>query len=122
MGSLPERTLGPLAVSALGLGCMGMSQAYGATEGVESRATLARALDLGVTFYDTANVYGMGHNEKLLSRFLAAHRDEVQLATKFGITRGADGKRGVDGSPENVRQSCEASLGRLEIEVIDLYY
>ena len=119
--TLPTRTLGPLEVSAQGLGCMGMSFAYGPIDGDEAVATLARAHQLGVTFLDTADVYGFGANEELVGRAIAGYRDEVQLATKFGIVQ-RDGGRGVDGSPAYVRQACDASLGRLGVETIDLYY
>jgi aryl-alcohol dehydrogenase-like predicted oxidoreductase len=108
-------------VSAIGLGCMGMSQAYGPTDDAASLATLHRALDLGVTFWDTAMSYGRGHNEDLLSRVLAVRRDEVVLATKFGIVRDQHGAR-LDGRPEHVRGYCEASLRRLKTDFIDLYY
>lgn len=101
---------------------MGMSQAYGPADEDESLATLQRALDLGVTFFDTANVYGLGHNEELVGRGLADRRDEVVLATKFGIA-GTDGSRmRIDGRPEYVRTCCEESLQRLGVDVIDLYY
>ncbi|MDA1073574.1 MAG: aldo/keto reductase [Proteobacteria bacterium] len=113
--------LGDLEVSVLGLGCMGMSQAYGKADLAESERTLHRALDLGVTFLDTANVYGMGHNEKLVGRVLKDRRDEFVLATKFGIWM-EDGNRGVNGRPEQVRDRCEESLKRLGTDVIDLYY
>ena len=119
--ALPSRSLGPLEVSAQGLGCMGMSFAYGPIDGDEAKATLARARDLGVTFLDTADVYGAGHNERLVGEAIAGHRDEVQLATKFGITQ-RDGARGVDGRPEYVHSACDASLERLGVDVIDLYY
>lgn len=117
------RTLGlqGLIVSALGLGCWGMSQVYGPADDSESLATLECALDLGVTLLDTSMSYGGGHNERLLARLLASRRDEVVLATKFGIVRDADGVR-VDGRPENVRGYCEASLARLGVEHIDIYY
>lgn len=114
-------TLGPngIPVSTIGLGCMGMSQSYGIADPAESEATLLRALDVGVTFFDTANAYGNGHNEELVGRVLGPHRDRIVLATKFGIIREAPG---VDGSPENVARSCEESLARLGTDVIDLYY
>jgi aryl-alcohol dehydrogenase-like predicted oxidoreductase len=118
---LPTRNLGPLTVSAQGLGCMGMSFAYGPIDGDEAVATLARARELGVTFLDTADVYGFGANEELVGKSIAGYRDEVVLATKFGIVA-RDGARGVDGSPAYVRSACDASLGRLGIETIDLYY
>jgi aryl-alcohol dehydrogenase-like predicted oxidoreductase len=121
--SLPTRALGPLPVSALGLGCMGMSFAYGTPDRGEAIATLHRALDLGVTFLDTADMYGGGDNEELLAEVLADRRDEVVLATKFGILTGEDGyPRGVDGSPAYVRRACDASLRRLGVDHIDLYY
>jgi aryl-alcohol dehydrogenase-like predicted oxidoreductase len=117
------RTLGRdgLVVSAIGLGCMGMSQSYGAADRDESLATVRRALDLGVTFLDTADVYGGGHNEELVGEAIAGRRDEVQLATKFSLSR-ADGRVIVDGRPENVHARAEASLRRLGVDVIDLYY
>ena len=115
--------LGDLTVSAQGLGCMGMSEWYGATDWDESIATINRALDLGVTFIDTADIYGAGHNEVLVGRGIAHRRDEVQLATKFGIDRSAgDAHRVVRGEHDYVKRSCEASLTRLGVEVIDLYY
>jgi aryl-alcohol dehydrogenase-like predicted oxidoreductase len=115
--------LGDLTVSAQGLGCMGMSEWYGATDWDESIATINRALDLGVTFIDTADIYGAGHNEVLVGRGIAHRRDEVQLATKFGIDRSAgDAHRIVRGEHDYVKRSCEASLTRLGVEVIDLYY
>jgi len=118
-----KRTIGPdgLAVPALGLGCMGMSQGYQPADDDESLAALHRALDLGVTFWDTAQSYGSGHNERLVSRALASHRDQVTLATKFGIVREPDGVR-LDGRPERVRAYCEASMTRLGVDYIDLYY
>ena len=117
------RTLGRdgLTVSALGLGCMGMSQSYGPADRTESIATVHRALDLGVTFLDTSDVYGSGHNEELVGEAIAGRRDEVQLATKFSLTHTDDGVR-IDGRPENVRACAEASLRRLGVDVIDLYY
>ncbi len=114
--------LGELEVSVIGLGCMGMSQAYGAADPAENERTLHRALDLGVTFLDTANAYGNGRNEELLGRVLPARRGEYVLATKFGIVRHADGRRGIDGRPEHVAARCEESLARLRTDVIDLYY
>jgi aryl-alcohol dehydrogenase-like predicted oxidoreductase len=121
--SLPTRALGPLSVSALGLGCMGMSFAYGAADRGEAIATLHRALDLDVTLLDTADMYGGGENEELLATVLADRRDEVTLATKFGILTGEDGyPRGVDGSPAYARRACDASLHRLGVDHIDLYY
>jgi aryl-alcohol dehydrogenase-like predicted oxidoreductase len=115
--------LGQLTVSAQGLGCMGMSEWYGTTDWDESVATIHRALDLGVTFLDTADIYGAGHNEVLVGRAIAHRRDDVQLATKFGIDRSAgDAHRVVRGERDYVKRSCEASLTRLGVEVIDLYY
>ena len=116
-------TLGELTVSAQGLGCMGMSEFYGHTDWDESVATIHRALDLGVTFLDTADIYGAGHNEVLVGRAIAGRRDEVQLATKFGIDRSAgDGGRVRRGEPSYVKRACESSLTRLGVDVIDLYY
>ena len=112
-----------LTVSAIGLGCMGMSQSYGAPDEAESIRTLHRALDLGVTFLDTADAYGKGGNEILVGRAIRDRRSEVQLATKFGLIPGPSGPAtDVDGRPERVRDCCEASLARLGIDVIDLYY
>ncbi|HTH18323.1 MAG TPA: aldo/keto reductase [Magnetospirillum sp.] len=112
-----------LTVSALGLGCMGMSEFYGPADEAQSLSTLERAFELGVTHYDTADMYGSGHNELLLARFLKGKRDKVVLATKFGIVRepGQYARR-VDNSPVYVKKACEASLKRLGIDVIDLYY
>ena len=122
--TLPTRTLGTNGpeVSAQGLGCMSMTDfAYGPADEDEAVATLHRALDLGVTFLDTADVYGLTENEKLVGRTIADRRDEVVLATKFGnVFR--DGQRGVDGSPAYVAEACDASLGRLGVDHIDLYY
>lgn len=119
-----RRTLGRLEVSALGLGCMGMSEFYGPTDDAESYATLDLALERGLDFYDTADVYGIGKNELLLAPFVQRHRAKIVLATKFGIVRdGSDPtKRGLDGSPAYVQRACEASLRRLGVETIDLYY
>jgi aryl-alcohol dehydrogenase-like predicted oxidoreductase len=116
-------SLGELTVSAQGLGCMGMSEWYGRADWDESIATIHRALDLGVTFIDTADIYGAGHNEVLVGRAISGRRDEVQLATKFGIDRsGGDAKRTVRGERGYVKRSCESSLLRLGVDVIDLYY
>jgi aryl-alcohol dehydrogenase-like predicted oxidoreductase len=116
-------TLGGLTVPAQGLGCMGMSGVYGPIDWSDSTATITRAVDLGVTLLDTADIYGNGHNEVLVGRAIAGRRDEVQLATKFGIDRSAgDGHRIFRGEPAYVFQSCDASLGRLGVDVIDLYY
>jgi aryl-alcohol dehydrogenase-like predicted oxidoreductase len=119
---VPHRTLGGLEVSALGLGCMGMSQMYGTADRAESIATIHRALDVGVTFLDTSDVYGDGHNEELVGEAIAGRRGEVQLATKFSLKRNDRGGMDIDGRPENVRACAEASLRRLGVEVIDLYY
>lgn len=123
---MEQRTLGTqgLTVSAVGLGCMGMSEFYGPSDEAQSIATIRRALDLGVTFLDTADMYGVGANEELVGRAIAGRRDEVVLATKFGIVRDpADPtNRSISGSPEYVRAACEASLRRLGVDHIDLYY
>jgi aryl-alcohol dehydrogenase-like predicted oxidoreductase len=123
-GRLPQRTLGSLRTPILGLGCMGMSQAYGTPDDVESVATIRRALDLGVTFLDTSDAYGPRRNEVLVGTAIAGRRDEVVLATKFGIVRDPQdpSARRVNGRPEYVRASCDESLGRLGVERIDLYY
>jgi aryl-alcohol dehydrogenase-like predicted oxidoreductase len=123
---MQTRTLGKngLTVSALGLGCMGMSDFYSGRDEVESMATLERALALGVTFFDTAEMYGPYTNEELLGRFLGARRAQVQVATKFGIVRDPKDptRRGFDGSATNVRRSIEGSLQRLKTDYVDLYY
>jgi aryl-alcohol dehydrogenase-like predicted oxidoreductase len=122
---MEQRTLGGqgLVVPALGLGCMGMSQSYGPGDDQESVATIHRALDLGITFLDTADAYGPFTNERLVGRAIAGRRDELVLATKFGNQRRADGSWvRVNGEPGYVRQACDASLERLGVDHIDLYY
>lgn len=122
---MEKRALGKqgLMVSAIGLGCMGMSEFYGPADENESIATIQRALDAGVTFLDTADVYGPFKNERLVGRAIRGRRDEVVLATKFGNQRGEDGGwLGVNGRPEYVQSACDASLARLGVDFIDLYY
>ncbi|MEU0009134.1 aldo/keto reductase [Streptomyces sp. NPDC006314] len=122
MTDVPTRHLGELAVSAQGLGCMGMSHGYGATDDAQSIATLHRALELGVTFLDTSDFYGFGHNEELIGRAVAGRRDEVVLATKFGFANRLGEPTRIRGDAAWVRQACEASLRRLGVDHIDLYY
>ncbi|MGW3566743.1 aldo/keto reductase [Streptomyces sp. NPDC000941] len=122
MTNVSIRHLGELAVSAQGLGCMGMSHAYGAADDEQSIATLHRALDLGVTLLDTSDFYGVGHNEELIGRAIAGRRDEVVLATKFGFANRLGEPTHIRGDAAYVRQACEASLRRLGVDHIDLYY
>jgi len=120
---MDTRSLGSLTVPAIGLGCMGMSEFYGTTDDDESIATIHRALDLGCTFLDTADMYGPFTNERLVGRAIAGRRDEAVVATKFGNERREDGSWvGINGRPEYVTAACDASLTRLGIETIDLYY
>jgi aryl-alcohol dehydrogenase-like predicted oxidoreductase len=121
---MQQRKLGrsPLQVSALGLGLMSMSGVYGNADDAQSIALIHHALGRGVNFLDSADMYGWGHNEELLGKALKGKREQAIVATKFGQTKGADGKQGIDGSPAYVQKACEASLKRLGIETIDLYY
>jgi aryl-alcohol dehydrogenase-like predicted oxidoreductase len=120
---IPRRRLGSLDVSAIGLGCMGMSDFYGPADDAQSLAVLNHAVDIGVNLLDTADMYGVGANERLLAQVLRTRRREVVLATKFGNVRGADGTLlRIDGRPEYVRSACDASLQRLGVDHIDLYY
>ncbi len=121
---MQQRQLGnsTLTVSAIGLGCMSMSGVYGRGDDAESIAVIHRALDLGVNFLDSSDMYGWGHNEELLAKALQGRRDRAVVATKFGNLRKPDGTPGVNGKPAYVLQACEASLKRLGIDVIDLYY
>ena len=121
---MERRKLGrsPLEVTAIGLGCMSMSGVYGNADDDQSIAVIHHALERGINHLDSADMYGWGHNEQLLGRALKGRRDKVLVATKFGQTKSADGKQGVDGSPQYVMQACEASLKRLGLDVIDLYY
>jgi aryl-alcohol dehydrogenase-like predicted oxidoreductase len=122
---IPRRKLGPqgLEVSAIGLGCMGMSDFYGPADDTVNLSVLNAALDIGINFLDTADVYGTGDNERLLGKVLKTRRDEIVLATKFGNVRGSDGAFvGINGTPEYVHAACDASLERLGVDHIDLYY
>jgi aryl-alcohol dehydrogenase-like predicted oxidoreductase len=123
--TLSTRQLGGddgLTVSMQGLGCMGMSQSYGKADPEESRLEIERALDLGVTFLDTADIYGGGHNEHIVGKAIKSRRDEVVLATKFSLSRGDDGTMKINGHPDYVRKCIDASLERLGVDHIDLYY
>jgi aryl-alcohol dehydrogenase-like predicted oxidoreductase len=121
---MQKRTLGTLEVSALGLGCMGMSEFYGPTDEKESLATIDRALALGINFLDTADAYGIGHNEELVGKAVRGRRQQFVIATKFALVRDPANPqaRGISGRPEYVRAACDRSLARLGIETIDLYY
>lgn len=120
---MQQRTLGPLQVSAIGLGCMNLSHAYGTPPSREAaEALLLNALDSGVTLFDTAALYGFGLNETLVGEVLSPHRKKFTLASKGGLHGNAEGKRVLDGRPESLKASCELSLKRLRTEVIDLFY
>jgi aryl-alcohol dehydrogenase-like predicted oxidoreductase len=121
---MEKRKLGrsPIEVTSIGLGCMSMSGVYGNANDDESISVIHHALDRGINHLDSADMYGWGHNEQLLGRALKGRRDKAIVATKFGQTKGADGKQGIDGRPEYVMQACDASLKRLGIDMIDLYY
>ncbi|WP_326619242.1 aldo/keto reductase [Streptomyces decoyicus] len=120
--NIPTRHLGELVVSAQGLGCMGMSHGYGASDDAQSVATINRALDLGVSLLDTSDFYGAGHNEELIGRAIAGRRDEVVLATKFGFANRLGEPTAIRGDAAYVREACDASLRRLGVDHIDLYY
>ncbi|MEU5214090.1 aldo/keto reductase [Streptomyces sp. NPDC020742] len=120
--NVPSRKLGELTVSAQGLGCMGMSHGYGASDDEQSIATIRRALDLGISLLDTSDFYGAGHNEELIGRAIAGRRDEVVLATKFGFANQLGEPTAIRGDAAYVRQACDASLRRLGVDHIDLYY
>src|SRR3984957_3419875 len=121
--TIPRRKLGGLEVSAIGLGCMGMSDFYGPSDEATNLGVLNAALDIGINFLDTADMYGVGANERLLGKVLKSRRNQVVLASKFGIVRGPDGAvLGINGTPEYVRAACDASLERLRVDHIDLYY